>query len=60
MSRATESLVGEWFGWKSENILDVGDITAARGTEMMMALWMRLFQGLIGHPHFNYNIVRGS
>ena len=52
--------LSEWFGWKAENIIDVGDITAARGTEMMMPLWMRLFQGVIGHPHFNYHIVRGS
>jgi 8-hydroxy-5-deazaflavin:NADPH oxidoreductase len=49
-----------WFGWKPENVIDLGDITAARGTEMMMPLWMRLFQGVIGHPHFNYHIVRGN
>jgi 8-hydroxy-5-deazaflavin:NADPH oxidoreductase len=48
-----------WFSWKTENIVDLGDITAARGTEMMMPLWMRLFQGVIGHPHFNYHIIRG-
>jgi predicted dinucleotide-binding enzyme len=30
--------LNEWFGWKSDNIIDVGDITAARGTEMMMPL----------------------
>jgi predicted dinucleotide-binding enzyme len=53
-------LLGEWFGWKPKNIIDLGDITAARGTEMMMSLWMRLFQGVIGHPHFNYQIVRGQ
>ena len=47
------------FGWKPENIVDLGDITAARGTEMMMPLWMRLFQGVIGHPHFNYHIICG-
>jgi predicted dinucleotide-binding enzyme len=52
--------LSEWFGWKEENIIDLGDITAARGTEMMMPLWMRLFQGVIGHPHFNYHIVRGQ
>jgi predicted dinucleotide-binding enzyme len=48
-----------WFSWKPENIVDLGDITAARGTEMMMPLWMRLFQSVIGHPHFNYQIIRG-
>jgi 8-hydroxy-5-deazaflavin:NADPH oxidoreductase len=52
--------LNEWFGCKFDNIIDVGDITAARGTEMMMPLWMRLFQGVIGHPHFNYHIVRGQ
>jgi predicted dinucleotide-binding enzyme len=52
--------LSEWFGWKPENIIDLGDITAARGTEMMMPLCMRLFQGVIGHPHFNYHIVRGQ
>jgi predicted dinucleotide-binding enzyme len=52
--------LSEWFGWHPNNIIDLGDITAARGTEMMMPLWMRLFQGVIGHPHFNWQIVRGQ
>jgi predicted dinucleotide-binding enzyme len=54
------SYLSEWFGWKPENIIDLGNITAARGTEMMMPLWMRLFQGVVGHPYFNYHIVRGQ
>jgi predicted dinucleotide-binding enzyme len=57
--RVTQYL-SDWFGWKPDNIIDVGDITAARGTEMMMPLWMRLFQGVIGHPHFNWQIVQGQ
>jgi 8-hydroxy-5-deazaflavin:NADPH oxidoreductase len=52
--------LSEWFGWKPRNIIDLGDITAARGMEMMMPLWMRLFQGIIGHPHFNWQIARGQ
>jgi predicted dinucleotide-binding enzyme len=52
--------LNEWFRWKIDNIIDVGDITVARGTEMMMPLWMRLFQSVIGHPHFNWQIVRGK
>lgn len=52
--------LSDWFNWKIDNIIDVGDITAARGTEMMMPLWMRLFQGVIGHSHFNWQIVRGQ
>jgi predicted dinucleotide-binding enzyme len=30
------------FGWPGEDILDLGDISAARGTEMYLMLWMRL------------------
>jgi hypothetical protein len=41
------------------NIIDLGDISGAPDTKMMMPLWMRLFQGVIGHPHFDYQIVRG-
>jgi hypothetical protein len=52
--------LGEWFGWKAANIIDLGDITAARGTEMMMPLWMRLFQGALGHPHFNWHLLIGN
>jgi predicted dinucleotide-binding enzyme len=33
-------ILKDWFGWK--NVLDLGDITAARGMEMLVALWLRL------------------
>jgi 8-hydroxy-5-deazaflavin:NADPH oxidoreductase len=49
----------EWFGWKSGNIIDLGDITNSRGTEMFLALWVRLW-GVVGHPHFNIHVVRGK
>lgn len=49
----------EWFGWKKENIIDLGDITNARGTEMYLALWVR-FWGVLGTPHFNLKVVRKS
>lgn len=45
------------FGWPAADIVDLGDITAARGTEMYLALWVRLMQTL-GTPHFNVGIVR--
>jgi len=41
------------------NIIDRGDISVAPRREMMMLLWMRLFQGVIGHRHFDYLIVCG-
>lgn len=43
------------FGWK--NILDLGDITAARGTEMLMPIWLRLW-GTLQTPMFNFKIVQ--
>jgi predicted dinucleotide-binding enzyme len=48
----------EWFGWKPESVIDLGDITNARGTEMFLALWVRLW-GKLGTPHFNIHIARG-
>src|SRR6516162_2432493 len=47
----------EWFGWKPGNIIDLGDITDARGTEMFLALWVRLW-GVLGTPHFNIRDIR--
>jgi 8-hydroxy-5-deazaflavin:NADPH oxidoreductase len=43
------------FGWKS--IIDLGDISTARGTESYLPLWLRLW-GALGTPDFNVRIVR--
>lgn len=43
------------FGW--QDIIDLGDITTARGTEMLMPIWLRLF-GALQKPAFNFKIVR--
>jgi len=56
--RQVTAWLGEWFGWKKENVIDLGDITSARGTEMYLALWVRLW-GVLGTPHFNIKVVRG-
>ena len=40
--QAAELLEG--FGWPAGAILDLGDITAARGMEMYLPLWLRLYQ----------------
>ncbi len=45
------------FGWKTENIFDLGDITNARGTEAYLLLWVRLF-GKIQSPMFQFAIVK--
>src|SRR5262245_38179651 len=49
----------EWFGWKPGSIIDLGDITNARGTEMFLAFWVRLW-GALGTPHFNIHVIRGK
>ncbi len=39
------------------DIIDLRDITTARGTEMLFPIWMRLF-GVPWKPIFNFKIVR--
>jgi 8-hydroxy-5-deazaflavin:NADPH oxidoreductase len=51
--------LSEWFGWKPSNIVDLGDITGARGTEMYLPLWLRLW-GAVGTPVFNIQLARGK
>lgn len=48
-------LLGEWFGWR--DIIDLGDITTARGTESVLPLWIRLMMAL-GHAKFQFKVVR--
>ncbi len=43
------------FGWS--DIIDLGDITTARGAEMLLPIWLRLF-GALQKPVFNFKIVR--
>jgi len=45
----------EEFGWKT--VLDLGDLTAARGLEMLIMVWLKLWAAL-GTSDFNYRIVR--
>jgi hypothetical protein len=43
------------FGWK--DVIDLGDITTARGTEMYLPLWLRLW-GALGTGTFNISVAR--
>jgi predicted dinucleotide-binding enzyme len=45
----------DWFGWRE--IIDLGDITSARGPEMALPLWLRL-TGAFQTPMINFKIVR--
>ena len=40
-------ILKNWFGWKT--VIDIGDITTARGTEMLLPIWIRLM-GLLPKP----------
>lgn len=52
---AVTGYLRDWFGWKE--VIDLGDITSARGVEMYLPLWLRLW-GALQTPMFNIKIVR--
>jgi 8-hydroxy-5-deazaflavin:NADPH oxidoreductase len=45
------------FYWKGDQLIDLGDITAARVVEGVVPLWVQLWQTL-GTPMFNFRVVR--
>lgn len=59
MAKATTKKILNSFGWKDQNIIDMGDITTARGTEQLLPIWVRLY-GKFKHASFNFNIVMGE
>jgi hypothetical protein len=48
-------LLTDGFGWR--DVVDLGDITTARGTEMLLPIWVRLW-GALQTPAFNVKVVR--
>lgn len=58
-SEAKETVKGilQSFGWMDEEMLDLGDITTARGTEMLLPLWLRIY-GATKNGAFNLKIVK--
>jgi 8-hydroxy-5-deazaflavin:NADPH oxidoreductase len=44
-------------GWT--DIIDLGDVTKSRATEMLLPIWLSLMQTL-GHVHFGFKVVRPS
>jgi hypothetical protein len=43
------------FGWR--DIVDLGDITTARGAEMLVPIWLRVW-GATQNPMFSFKLVR--
>ena len=54
-AKAEVNLILKSFGW--EKIIDLGDISASRGTEQLLPVWIRLM-GTLGTPMFNFSIVK--
>jgi 8-hydroxy-5-deazaflavin:NADPH oxidoreductase len=44
------------FGWKNANIIDLGGISSARGTEALLPLWINLM-GVMKNGAFNFRLV---
>jgi predicted dinucleotide-binding enzyme len=54
-AKATVTSILESFG--HTDVIDLGDITTARGTEMYLPIWLRLM-GALGTAAFNVKVVR--
>jgi predicted dinucleotide-binding enzyme len=44
-------------GFGHRDVIDLGDITSARGSEMLLPIWLRLW-GALGTGEFNFKIAR--
>jgi predicted dinucleotide-binding enzyme len=56
-AEAKATVVGLLESFGHDDVLDLGDLTAARGTEMWLPLWLRIMQSL-GTAQFNLKVVR--
>jgi hypothetical protein len=44
------------FGWKDEKLIDLGDITSSRGTELILPLWLRVMS-VRQNVAFNFKVA---
>lgn len=54
-ARQTAASLAADLGWT--DVFDLGDLTAARGLEMYLPLWVRIY-GQLGRAEFNIKLVR--
>ncbi|HET9424659.1 MAG TPA: NAD(P)-binding domain-containing protein [Gemmatimonadaceae bacterium] len=54
-AKATVKEILSEFGW--DNPIDLGDITSARGAEMLLPIWLRLMVAFKS-PNFNFHIAK--
>jgi predicted dinucleotide-binding enzyme len=50
------ALLSDAFNWPVTSIVDLGDISTARGTEMLLPVWIRLWAAL-GTADFNFHVA---
>ena len=53
--KAVAAFLQSAFGWK--DVMDLGDLTAARGMEASLHLWLKLWRA-VGTPNFGIKVVR--
>jgi predicted dinucleotide-binding enzyme len=56
-AKADVTALLESFGWPAARIMDLGEIAAARGMEMYLPLWLRLYQAT-GTGHLNIGVLQ--
>jgi predicted dinucleotide-binding enzyme len=54
---AKKTVIGLLESFGHTDIIDLGDITTARGSEMVLPIWLRL-AGALGTPLFSFKVVR--
>ncbi len=54
---AKKTVIGLLESFGHTDVIDLGDISTARGTEMLLPLWLRLM-GALNTPMFNLKVVR--
>ncbi len=56
-AKKTVKVILNNFGWKDENIIDLGDIASARSTEAFVTLWLRV-RNVLNTGAFNFSVVK--
>jgi predicted dinucleotide-binding enzyme len=57
--REVADLIVGSLGWPRKSLVDLGDLTAARGMEMILPIWLRLW-GAFGTPAINFHVAVGE
>ncbi|MFE1383956.1 NADPH-dependent F420 reductase [Streptomyces sp. NPDC058740] len=56
-AKATVTGLLRSFGWPDARIVDLGDLSGARGAELLLPLWVRLM-GTLGTGDFNFGLLK--